>query len=167
MKTIKIHFFFLNSLIKVKKNNFKIHIIGEGSEKIKLIRLKNKYNKKHIKIYGHINNPFERFHKKIDLFCLTSKFDGTPNVLGEAISYKIPCVAPRSVGSVDELLGNGRFGNIYEPKNEKKFINVVTKALDNYKQSIQKANLAYSNLKLYSRKNTLEKLDNNIINLIR
>lgn len=113
-------FFFLNSLIKVKKNNFKIHIIGEGSEKIKLIRLKNKYNKKHIKIYGHIDNPFERFHKKIDLFCLTSKFDGTPNVLGEAISYKIPCVAPRSVGSVDELLGNGRFGNIYEPKNEKK-----------------------------------------------
>lgn len=50
---------------------------------------------------------------------------------------------------------------------KKKFINVVTKALDNYKQSIQKANLAYSNLKLYSRKNTLEKLDNNIINLIR
>ena len=33
--------------------------------------------------------------KKNRFVCLTSLFDGTPNVLGEAISYKIPCIAPK------------------------------------------------------------------------
>ena len=96
------------------------------------MRLKKRYNKKKIRLYGHVDKPFEKFHKNIDLFCLTSKFDGTPNVLGEAISYKIPCVAPKSVGSVNELLNNGTTGNIYNPGNEKSFINVVTKTLYNY-----------------------------------
>ena len=86
--------------------------------------MKNKYNKNNIKIYGHVDNPFEKFNKDIDLFCLTSRFDGTPNVLGEAISFKIPCVAPKSVGNVNELLGNGKFGNIYKPGDEKNFIAV-------------------------------------------
>ena len=129
------------------------------------MRLKKRYNKKKIRLYGHVDKPFEKFHKNIDLFCLTSKFDGTPNVLGEAISYKIPCVAPKSVGSVNELLNNGRTGNIYNPGNEKSFINVVTKTLYNYKRSVKKANLAYADLDLYNKTNTLEKLNKIIINL--
>lgn len=157
--------FFLNSLIKISNLNFIIHIIGDGSEKTKLMRLKKRYNKKKIRLYGHVDKPFEKFHKNIDLFCLTSKFDGTPNVLGEAISYKIPCVAPKSVGSVNELLNNGTTGNIYNPGNEKSFINVVTKTLYNYKRSVKKANLAYADLDLYNKTNTLEKLNKIIINL--
>ena len=72
--------------------------------------------------------------------------------MGEAISFKIPCVAPRSVGNVNELLGYGRFGNIYKPEDEKSFIAAVTKALKNYNQSINKAYLAYKNLELHSKK---------------
>ena len=158
-------YFFLNSLIKIKNLNFKIHIIGEGSEKKKLKKLKSMNDKINIKIYGHIHDPFEKLNKDIDLFCLTSRFDGTPNVLGEAISYKIPCIAPKSVGSVDELLGNGKFGNVYKPGNEKSFINNVTKAIKNYRQSIFKANLAYTNLELFNKKNTLDRLNKNILNL--
>ena len=158
-------YFFLKSLIKIKNLNFNIHIVGEGSEKKKLKKLKNMYDKINIKIYGHIHNPFEKLYKDMDLFCLTSRFDGTPNVLGEAISYKIPCIAPKSVGSVDELLGNGKFGNIYKPENEKSFINAVRSALKNYRESIRKANLAYINLELFNKKNTLDRLNKNIANL--
>ena len=85
--------------------------------------------------------------------------------MGEAISFKIPCVAPKSVGNVNELLGNGKFGNIYKSEDEKSFIAVVTKALKNYNQSINKAKLAYKNLELYNKKNTLEKLNKCLIDL--
>lgn len=159
--------FFLKSLVQMKFLNIRIHIVGEGSEKKRLIRLKKENHKINIKIYGHIEKPFEKFHKKMDLFCLTSKYDGTPNVLGEAIGYKIPCVAPRSVGNVNELLGNGKFGNIYNPNNERSFIMNVSNALKNYKLSIIKAHDAYNNLSLYGKKNTLEKLNKNIISLMR
>ena len=92
----------------------------------------------------------------MDLFCLTSKYDGTPNVLGEAISYKIPCIAPRSVGNVDELLGKGKFGTIYNPNNEKSFIMNVSNALKDYKSSIIKAQNAYINLSLKDKKHIRE-----------
>ena len=78
--------------------------------------------------------------------------------MGEAISFKIPCVAPKSVGNVNELLGNGKFGNIYKPEDEKSFIAVVTKALKNYNQSINKAKLAYKNLELYNKKKYFRKI---------
>ena len=53
---------------------------------------------KKVKIYGYIENGLKKLNKKIDILCITSKFDGTPNVLGEAVSFKIPCLAPRNVG---------------------------------------------------------------------
>ena len=160
-------FFFLSSLIKIKNLNLNLHIVGDGSEKKRLLKLKTSHYKKNIRIHGHVNDPFKKFYKNIDLFCLTSKYDGTPNVLGEAISYKIPCVAPRSVGSVNELLGNGKFGNIYKPEDEKNFTNVVIKALKNYKRSVLKAKLAYDNLEIYNKENTLEKLNQTLISLLR
>ena len=50
----------------------------------------SKNYKKDIFFYGHVNEPFKKFSFRMDLLCVTSRYDGTPNVLGEAMSYKIP-----------------------------------------------------------------------------
>jgi len=154
-------FFLVNTLKLVKKLNFKIHIIGDGPKRKELLNILNKSsNKNKVFIHGFVKSPFKKFNKKIDLFCLTSKFDGTPNVLGEAVSYKIPCLAPKGVGSVDEILNHGKYGCLYKPNNEKSFCENLTRALRNYNLSVKKADMAYKNLDLYSKHNTLDKLNN-------
>lgn len=151
--------FYLRNLIDLKlksKLNFKVYVIGKGVLKKQILNLKRGYN--FVFFRNFINNPFKKFNKKIDIFCITSKYDGTPNVLAEAISYKIPCVAPKNVGLSNLLLKNGRAGYLYKSEDSSDFQNKIEDALLNYKKSINFSNIAYQGLNLFNKKNTLEKL---------
>ena len=66
------------------KLKFKLIIIGKGKNKEKLKKyIKEKNLGKNIKIINYQNNPFP-YLKKADIFILSSKFEGLPNVLLEA-----------------------------------------------------------------------------------
>tara|TARA_B110000971_G_scaffold90403_1_gene92980 strand:- start:1273 stop:2364 length:1092 start_codon:yes stop_codon:yes gene_type:complete len=151
--------FFLKNLIKLRlksKINFKIYIIGKGELKKQILSLKRENN--FIFVKNFVKNPFKKFNKKIDIFCLTSKYDGTPNTLAEAISYKIPCIAPRNVGLSNLLLKNGKAGHLYRSEDAIDFQNKVENAITNYKRSINYSIVAYRGLNLFDKKNTLERL---------
>lgn len=150
-------FFLKNTIELLKIKEFKIHIIGEGPYKKRLLSLSNNY-RKHVTFYNHVKNPFKRYSKRMDLLCITSRFDGTPNVLGEAMSYKIPCLAPKGVGLCNELLKNGKYGYLYNPEDRKSFQRKILYAIENYSLSIRKANLGYKSLDRFNEKNTLQKL---------
>ena len=109
-----------------------------------------------------MNEPFKKFSLKMDLLCITSRYDGTPNVLGEAMSYKIPCVAPREIGLCKILINNDKFGYLFKAENDKNFRDRILFALKNYKLSIIKAELGYNSLERFNIKNTLGKLKKEI-----
>ena len=90
-------FFLKNCMALSKKVKFNIGIVGKGSC-YKIIKSISKKNNENIKIYGYLENGLKKLNQKIDVMCITSKFDGTPNVLGESVAYKIPCLAPKGVG---------------------------------------------------------------------
>ena len=58
------------------------------------------------------------------------------------------------------ILNHGKYGCLYKPNNEKSFCENLTRALRNYNLSVKKADMAYKNLDLYSKHNTLDKLNN-------
>ena len=151
--------FFIRNTIKLLNNQkFKIHIIGKGSclDELKDI---SKNNLNNIKFYGYVKNPLIKYNKIIDLICVTSKFDGTQNIIGEALSYKIPCIAPTRVGLSDFVFSNSKYGYLYKPGNNKSFQKTVLKILKNYSSAIQKAKKGYDSLDRFSKKNTLGKLE--------
>ncbi len=70
------------------KVNIKLIIVGEGENKKKLENYININNlKKNIKILNFIQNPYPLI-KSSDIFILSSKFEGLPNVLLEAAVLK-------------------------------------------------------------------------------
>ena len=131
--------------------------MGDGPDKRELLEVSKNYQKD-IFFYNHVDAPFKKLSKSMDLICITSRYDGTPNVLGEAMSYNIPCVAPKEVGLCNILLNNGKFGYLYNAENNKSFKKKVLYALKNYKTSIIKAQHGYNSLKRFNSKNTLGKL---------
>jgi len=151
--------FFIKNIIKLLNvNKFKIHIIGKG-ECLDQLKIISKNNLKKIKFYGYIKNPLIKYHKIIDLICVTSKYDGTPNIIGEALSYKIPCIAPTKVGLSDFVFSNGKYGYLYKPGNNKSFQKKILEIFDNYTLAIDRAKKGYHSLDRFSKKNTLGKLD--------
>jgi len=151
--------FFIKNTIKllyIKK--FKIHIIGKGVCLDELKKI-SKNNLNDIKFYGYVKNPLIKYNKIIDLICVTSKYDGTPNIIGEALSYKIPCIAPTRVGLSDFVFSNGKYGYLYKPGDNKSFQKTVLEIFKNYSHAIYKAKEGYNSLDRFNKKNTLGKLE--------
>ena len=78
----------LKALSELDKLNYNLMIIGNGSKKNELEEYISSYNLRNkVKIITNITDP-KRFLKRCDVFILSSKFEGLPNVLIEAQMMK-------------------------------------------------------------------------------
>lgn len=115
--------------------NFLLEIVGEGvlMDKIKA-DIKNAGMSHHIRCPGLFDKEKLREHyKKAQVFVLTSKKEGCPNVLLEASSYGLAPVC-FSVGAVPEIIEN-KVSGIYVPKGEKeKFGRALSELIENPKE---------------------------------
>jgi glycosyltransferase involved in cell wall biosynthesis len=105
----------LKALNKIKYNvQFKAVIIGKGILKEELISFIKKNNlTKKIKLLTFKNNPY-KYIKLCDLFILSSKYEGLPNVLLEAISLGKFIISTDCSTGPSEILTNGRGGYLFK-----------------------------------------------------
>ena len=146
----------LKALNIVKKSNVELVIIGKGEKEIEIkgyIDLNN-LNKK-VRLLGYKKNPFP-YIKQADLFLLSSKFEGLPNVLIEALCLKKFIISTDCPTGPKEILHHGRFGELVKIGDYKK----IAKLIDNFKKTkIVKNRIkdGYKSLKKYNYKINCEK----------
>ncbi len=141
-------------------SNINIHLVGDGDYKQQL--KESSIGKKNVFFHGFVKNPFKKFLNKMDLLSINSKFDGTPNVMGEAMSYCIPVIAPKNVGLTNLFIGNDKYGYLYKSEDSKSFKKKINLIIKNYRKAFAKAKKGYNSLSRFTEKNTLYK----IVNLI-
>lgn len=101
---------------KVTKNSSKkiiVNIFGDGSEKK---NLENLIQKKKLENVIFLRGNTNHVHKelvKTDIFILTSDFEGTPNVVMEAMACGIPVISTL-VGDIKQLVTHTKSGFIYD-----------------------------------------------------
>ena len=108
-------FFTLLKAINLIKNkiDLKLIIIGKGAEKKKLINYVKENNLNQIISFaGYKKNPYN-YIKQADIFILTSKFEGLPNVLLEAQLFKKFIISSNCPTGPKEILLNGKAGNLF------------------------------------------------------
>lgn len=85
-------------------------ILGEGSERRSLEVLVQKLGLRgQVLLPGHRSNPFA-YMRRAALFVLSSRFEGSPNVLIEALAVGVPVVATDCHSGPREILANGAYG---------------------------------------------------------
>ena len=134
-------------------------IIGKGSEDKKLKNfIFNQKLEKHVKLIGYQSNPF-KFIKQSDIFVLTSLFEGSPNVLIEAMRLKKYVISTNCPTGPREILQNGKYGSLVSVGDYKKIANIVV----NFKLNNEirnKINKSLKSLKKYEYKLNCKKYYN-------
>ena len=137
----------LKSIKKVNESIEYRHIIcGTGKEKDKLIYLAHKL-KIEDKIYfaGYVKN-INLWLKFPKIFVCTSRYEGCPNVLLEALSSELPVLSTDCKYGPRELLQNGKWGELVKVDNIKEISSGIIKTLN-------KKELNKKELRLYLNKN--------------
>lgn len=114
----KNHEMMLNAAIKLKNEGFKfkVYIIGDGEEKENLDRLITENNMEDVFILcGRRDNPYP-YIKNADMFLLSSRYEGLPTVIIEALILHVPCLTT-DVAGVKQIL-NGKGGIITKNEEE-------------------------------------------------
>ena len=85
-------------------------ILGEGKERGRLIRLADTLGiQQDVDLPGHVSNPFS-YMKRADQFVLSSAWEGSPNVLIQALALGVPVVSTDCPSGPREILANGLYG---------------------------------------------------------
>ncbi len=78
-----------------------------------------------VEFTGHINEMATLYHRS-DLLILTSEFEGTPNVILEAMASGLPVVAT-AVGGVPEIVVENKTGSLLAPYDEDKMSAMIAR----------------------------------------
>ena len=125
----------IKAISNVKKRlNVKLIILGEGSLRRELEQLIAGLDLGNtIDLYGFANNPFA-FMKQADLFVLSSRWEGLPGVLIQAMACGTPVVSTDCPHGPAEILENGTWGKMVAVGDANALANAIIETLTNPSQ---------------------------------
>ena len=131
---------FLYEAIKIlrENNNLNLKVLVIGHANMYLLKKTIAPDiEKYFNFYGFLEN-YDTLKSKIQkskIFVLPSVSEGMPNSLMEAMALEMPCIAS-NVGGIPDLIEHNVDGLIFEPKNPKKFADLIRLLLED--ENLQK-----------------------------
>lgn len=94
------------------EDNYVLNIVGDGENKEDLIELaKSLKVENKVFFHGFQDNPYA-YIKQSDCLILTSRYEGFPNVILEALALGKPSIVYRMSGGTEEIIENNKTGII-------------------------------------------------------
>lgn len=157
----KDHITFLNALEFLNsKINFEAIIMGRGKLKKKILKIiDNNKLKKKVRIIDYKKNPFP-YIKQADFLILTSRHEGLPNILLEAIILNKFVISSNCPTGPKEILDNGKGGGLFKVGIFRELAKKIIFFSKNKKLREKKIKYALSRIDRFDYEFNLEKYSN-------
>ncbi len=119
---------FLRALALLGLDDFKLLVLGGGSQKKSLQNLSEKLGLKNLEFLGSVSD-IQNYYKKAKIIVSSSRFEGLGNVLIESAFFDCIRVATPTAGAL-ELLEDGKNGFISSDFSEQALAKAILKALN-------------------------------------
>ena len=119
---------FLRALALLKLDDFKLLVLGGGSQKKSLQSLSEKLGLKNLEFLGSVSD-IQNYYKKAKIIVSSSRFEGLGNVLIESAFFDCIRVATPTAGAL-ELLEDGKNGFISSDFSEQALAKAILKAIN-------------------------------------
>jgi len=105
----------LRAFARIARDNDRLIILGEGPERAMLEKLAMSLGiGDRFTLAGHVADLAPWF-ADADIFALSSDYEGVPAVIAEALAAGLAIAATNSSVSMNDMLADGRFGEIVAP----------------------------------------------------
>lgn len=126
---------------RLKNENILLHILGDGKDHEMLQQMKEFLGLKNVIFHGKQENPYQ-FLKYADLFILSSRYEGFPNVLLEAGACGTYSLANNCPGGINEIIQNNINGEISDIEDYENFSEQILRILhQNYDKEAIKGSI--------------------------
>jgi len=105
---------------RLKNENIILHILGDGNDREILHQMKDFLGLDQVIFHGRQENPYQ-FLKYADLFILSSRYEGFPNVLLEAGACGTYSLANNCPGGINEIIQDNTNGEVADIDNHEEF----------------------------------------------
>ena len=119
---------FLRALALLGLDDFKLLVLGDGSQKKSLQSLSEKLGLKNLEFLGSVSD-IQNYYKKAKIIVSSSRFEGLGNALIESAFFDCIRVATPTAGAL-ELLEDGKNGFISSDFSEQALAKAILKALN-------------------------------------
>lgn len=119
---------FLRALALLRLDDFKLLVLGDGSQKKSLQSLGEKLGLKNLEFLGSVSD-IQNYYKKAKIIVSSSRFEGLGNALIESAFFDCIRVATPTAGAL-ELLEDGKNGFISSDFSEQALAKAILKALN-------------------------------------
>ena len=119
---------FLRALALLGLDDFKVLVLGAGSQKKNLQSLSEKLGLKNLEFLGSVSD-IQNYYKKAKIIVSSSRFEGLGNALIESAFFDCIRVATPTAGAL-ELLEDGKNGFISSDFSEQALAKAILKALN-------------------------------------
>ncbi len=119
----------LKVMNELKTHKILLHILGDGVDRQLLHEMKNNLDLDHVVFHGIQKNPYP-YLKFADLFILSSRYEGFPNVLLEAGACGTYALANDCKGGIHEIIQPKINGEIARIEDHQTFASKILKVLE-------------------------------------
>lgn len=148
---------------RLKNENIVLHILGDGKDREILHQMRDFLDLKKVIFHGRQENPYQ-FLKYADLFILSSRYEGFPNVLLEAGACGTYSLVNNCPGGINEIIQNRINGEISDIENHDDFSQKIIQILH---ESYDSNSIKNSIKSRFSKEIILDKYEKVLLDLMK